>query len=75
MALTTFVWSVDTSLVVKLESYLKVVVKVIKVVSGSIITGVTEATANDFKLLTKPSFVNSVRLEPDFALTEIYTLP
>ena len=53
IAFNTSVWSVDTSLVVKLESYLKVVVSVIKVVSGSIITGVTEATANDFKLLTK----------------------
>ena len=42
-----------------------------KVVSGSIITGVTEATANDFKLLTKFVFVNSVKLEPDFALIEI----
>ena len=71
MALNTFVWSVDTSLVVKLESYLKVVVKVIKVVSGSIITGVTEATAYDLRLCTILSFVTVVKLDPDFALIDI----
>ena len=71
MAFNTFVWSVDISLVVALESYLNVVVKVIKVVSGSMITGVTEATANDLRLCTKLVLVTSVRLEPDFALIEI----
>ena len=54
---------------------MKVVSKIIKVVSGSIITGVTEATANDLRLCTKPTLVTSVKLEPDFALIEIYTLP
>ena len=63
------------SFVVALESYLKVVSKIIKVVSGSIITGVTEATANDLRLCTKLTLVTSVKLEPDFALIEIYTLP
>ena len=71
MAFITFVVSVDISLVVKLESYLKVVVKVIKVVSGSMITGVTEATANDLRLLTKLTLVTSVRLEPDLALIDM----
>ena len=71
MALITFVSIVDTSLVVALESYLNVVVRVIKVVSGSIITGVTEATANDLRLLTKLTLVISVRLEPDFALIDM----
>ena len=42
-----------------------------KVVSGSIIIGVTEATAYDLRLLTKLSLVTSVKLEPDFALIEI----
>ena len=42
-----------------------------KVVSGSIITGWTEATANCFKVLTKLSLVATVKLEPDFALIEI----
>ena len=41
------------------------------VVSGSIITGVTEATAYDLRLCTILSFVAVVRLEPDFALIEI----
>ena len=42
-----------------------------KVVSGSIITGVTEATANDLRLCTKLALVTSVKLEPDLALIEI----
>ena len=47
-AFNTSVWSVDTSLVVKLESYLKVVVSVMKVVSGSIITGVNWSNSKWF---------------------------
>ena len=53
------------------ESYLKLTTSVIYVVSGSIITGVTEATAYDLRLVTRLSFVATVRLEPDFALIEI----
>ena len=46
-----------------------------KVVSGSIISGLTEATAYDLRLVTILYFVATVKLEPDFALIEIYTLP
>ena len=53
------------------ELYLKFTTSVMKVVSGSIITGVTEATAYDLRLVTILSFVATVRLEPDFALIEI----
>ena len=59
------------SLVVWLESNLKVVVKVIKVVSGSIITGITEATAYDLRLATKLTLVAIVKLEPDLALIDM----
>tara|TARA_B110001469_G_C9416452_1_gene212701 strand:+ start:293 stop:640 length:348 start_codon:yes stop_codon:yes gene_type:complete len=71
IAFETFVVSVDISLVVKLESNLNVVTKVMKVVSGSMITGVIEATANDLRLDTKLTFVASVRFEPDFALIDM----
>ena len=71
MAFNTFVSIVDTSLTVAPELYLKVVSKIMKVVSGSIMTGVTEATAYDLRLLTKPTLVTSVRLEPDFALIDM----
>ena len=54
-----------------LELYLKLVVRVKKVVSGSIITGVTEATAYYLRLCTILVFVAVVKLLPDFALTEI----
>jgi len=53
------------------ELYLKLTTSVMNVVSGSIITGVTEATAYDLRLCTILSFVAVVRLEPDFALIEI----
>ena len=46
-----------------------------KVVSGSIISGLTEATAYDLRLCTILSFVVTVKLEPDFALIEIKTFP
>ena len=42
-----------------------------KVVSGSITTGVTEATAYVLRLCTILSFVATVRFDPDFALIEI----
>ena len=70
-----FVLKVETSFVVLSESYLKSVVKRIKVVSGSIISGRTEATAYCFKLWTILFFVATVKLEPDFALTDMNTFP
>ena len=45
------------------------------IVSGSIIVGLTEATANCLRLWTILFFVDSVKLVPDFALIEIKTLP
>ena len=45
------------------------------VVSGSSITGVTEATEYFFKSFTILSFVASVRFEPLFGKIERYTLP
>ena len=50
---------------------MKVVSKIIKVVSGSIITGVTEATAYDLRLATKLTLVAIVKLEPDLALIDM----
>ena len=40
-------------------------------VSGSIISGLTEATAYCLRLVTILFFVAVVKLEPDFALIEI----
>ena len=60
-----------TSFVVAPVSYLKVVFRVIKVVSGSIITGRIEATAYCLRLDTILAFVDSVKFEPDFALIDI----
>ena len=59
------------SFVVAVVSYLKVVSNVIKVVSGSMITGLIEAIAYCLRLVTILAFVVSVKLEPDFALIEI----
>jgi hypothetical protein len=42
-----------------------------KVVSGSIITGVIEATAYDLRLATKLTLVATVKLEPDLALIDM----
>ena len=49
IALRIFVLKVETSFVVLSESYLKSVDKRIKVVSGSMISGLTEATEYCFK--------------------------
>ena len=75
IAFLIFVLKVETSLVVLSESYLKSVESSIKVVSGSMISGLTEATANCFRLWTILSFVAVVKLVPDFALIDIKTLP
>jgi len=42
-----------------------------KVTSGSIITGLIEATAYFLRLVTILAFVVSVKVEPDFALIDI----
>ena len=57
--------------VVVFSSNLDVVVKTMSVVSGSIITGVTEATEYFFKSFTILSFVESVKLEPLVGKIEI----
>ena len=67
----TFASSVDNASVDTLELYLKDVASVMKVVSGSIITGVTEATAYDLRLCTILVLVVVVKLLPDLALIEI----
>ena len=66
---------VSETFVVAFSSYLTVVVKRIFVVSGSIITGVTEATEYFFKSVIILAFVDSVRFEPLVGKIEIYTLP
>ena len=60
-----------TSFTVAPVSYLKFVFKVRKVVSGSIITALIEATAYCLRLFLILSFVVTVKFEPDFALIEI----
>ena len=75
IALLIFVLKVETSFVVLSESYLKSVDKRMKVVSGSIISCLTEATANCFRLWTILFFVATVKLDPDFALIDIKTFP
>ena len=67
----TFDLIVSATFVVAFSSNLTVVVKIISVVSGSIITGVTEATENFFKSFTILSFVESVKLEPLVGKIEI----
>ena len=67
MVFNTSVSKVLDPFVVAVESYLNVVFNVMKVVSGSMIVGLTEATAYCFKLDTILAFVDSVKLLPDFA--------
>ena len=71
----TFVSSVLAPFVVAVLSYLNDVLRVMKVVSGSMIAGLTEATAYCLRLVTILAFVDSVKVVPDFALIEIKTLP
>ena len=58
-------------LVVCFSSYLIVDVNKIFVVSGSTITGVTEATENFFSWVTISSLVVSVNVEPDLGFIAI----
>ena len=67
----TFDLIVSATFVVAFSSNLTVVVKIMSVVSGSIITGVTEATEYFFKSFTILSFVESVKLEPLVGKIEI----
>ena len=60
---------------VAFASYLTFEVSNTEVVSGSFITGLTEATLNGFNWVTISAFVVSVNVEPDFALIEIFTTP
>ena len=75
IAFLIFVLKVETSFVVLSESYLKSVDRRMKVVSGSMISGLTEATEYCFKLWTILFFVATVRLDPDFARIDIKTFP
>ena len=62
-------------LVVAFSSYLAVVVNNKEVISGSTITGVTEATLYFFKSFTKSDLVCSVKVAPEAALIPILTTP
>ena len=61
--------------VVDVESYWKLVFKIKKVVSGSTITGVTDATLNGANAVTKLLFCSVVRFSPVVDLIDIKTLP
>ena len=75
MVVITFDLIVSAVLGVFASSNLTLDVSIKSVVSGSIITGVTEATEYCFKLVTILFFVAVVKLVPDFALIDIKTLP
>ena len=57
--------------VVALESYLNVEFKIKKVIAGSTMTGVVEATVNGAKSLTSCVFSLVVKLSPVLDLIEI----
>ena len=61
--------------VVALESYLNIEFKIKKVIAGSTMTGVVEATVNGAKSLTSCVFSLVVKLSPVLDLIEIKTLP
>ena len=61
--------------VVALESYLNVEFKIKKVIAGSTMTGVVEATVNGAKSLTSCVFSLVVKLSPVLDLIDIKTLP
>ena len=61
--------------VVAFWSYLTVTFGCINVVSGSSITGVTEATLKSFSCVIISDLVASVSVAPATGLIEIYTLP
>ena len=61
--------------IVALVSYLTLLVNKIDVVSGSTISGTTEATLNFFNCVTKSTLVAFVKVEPEAALIEIFTVP
>ena len=71
----TFDLIVSAVLIVAFVSNLTVEVNNIFVVSGSTISGVTEATLNFFNCVTKSTFVAFVKVEPEAALIEIFTVP
>ena len=71
----TSAFKVSDDFVVLLASYLIVDVNRIDVISGSTITGVTEATLYFFKSFTISDFVWLVNVEPEAALIPILTIP
>jgi hypothetical protein len=62
-------------LVVLFSSYLTFVVNNIFVISGSTISGVTDATLYFFNCVTISFFVVLVKVDPDAALIAILTFP
>ena len=70
-----FDFIVSDVLIVALESNLTWLVNKTDVVSGSTISGVTEATLNFFNCVTKSTFVAFVKVEPEAAFIEIFTVP
>ena len=71
----TFDLIVSDVLVVAFESNLTWLVNKTDVVSGSTISGVTEATLNFLSCVTKSNLVALVNVEPEAALIEIFTVP
>ena len=61
--------------VVEAEAYLTVDVNKTEVTSGSTICGDTEATLYGFNLLIISCLVVSVNVEPEAAITPIFTTP
>ena len=68
-------FKVSAVLVVAFLSYLAFTVNKIDVVSGSTISGLTDATLNGFNDVTIFCFVVSVKVEPDAAFIAIFTTP
>ena len=68
-------FKVAADFVVNLESYFTLLVIKTEVVSGSTITGLTEATLNGFNDATILALVEVVNVEPLAALIAILTVP
>ena len=71
----TFDFIVSEVFVVAFSSYFTTVLSIRDVVSGSTISGLTEATLYFFNCVTKFVLVVFVNVEPDAALIAILTTP
>ena len=71
----TFDFIVSDVFVVAFSSYFTTVLSIRDVVSGSTISGLTDATLNFCNCVIILVFVVSVSVEPDAALMAIFTTP